>query len=86
MITETETEASSDSQTITLKDILKNFTESTSPVFQSVLNLVNEIMIATIQRTKYCEKLSSEEKEQLSRELTASLFNMILGRFTKKTS
>ena len=84
MITDVETKP--DSETIKLKDILKIFTESSSPVFQRILNLVNEIMLATIQETKYCEKLSSEEKEQLSRELTASLFNMILGRFTKKTS
>ena len=80
------TETSLDSQTIKLKDILKNFTESTSPVFQSVLNLVNDIMLATIQRTKYCEKFSNEEKEQLSRELTASFLSMILDRFTKKMS
>ena len=84
MITDAETSA--DFQTTTLKDIFKNFTESTSPVFQSILNLVNEIMLSTIQRTKYCEKLSSEEKEQLSRELTASFLSMILDRFTKKTS
>lgn len=84
MITNTET--SSDSQTIKLKDILKNFAESTSPVFQSILNLVNELMLATIHKTKYCEKLSNEEKEQLSRELTASFLSMILDRFTKKTS
>ncbi len=82
MVTDTETNL--DSQTIKLKDILKNFTESTSPVFQRVLNLVNEIMLATIQRTKYCEKLSIEDKEQLARELTASFLSMILGRFTKK--
>ena len=80
------TEINSDTQTTTLKDILKNFTESSSPIFQRVLNLVNEIMLETIQRTKYCEKLSREEKEQLSRELTASLLSMILGKFTKKTS
>ena len=80
------TETNSEIQTKTLKDILKNFTESTSPVFQGVLNLVNEIMLETIHRTKYCEKLSGEEKEQLSRELTASFLSMILGRFTKKMS
>ena len=80
----TDTEAGSDSQTIKLKDILKNFTESNSSVFQRVLNLVNEIMLATIHRTKYCEKLSIEEKECLSRELTASMLSMILDRFTKK--
>ena len=79
-------EIKSEPKTTTLKEILKNFTESTSPVFQSVLNLVNEIMLATIQRTKHCEKLSREEKEQLSRELTASFLSMILDRFTKKTS
>ncbi|OGI10393.1 MAG: hypothetical protein A3I68_01855 [Candidatus Melainabacteria bacterium RIFCSPLOWO2_02_FULL_35_15] len=84
MITDTET--ISDSQTTTLKDILRNFTESSSPVFQRVLNLVNEIMLATIHGTKYCEKLSAKEKEQLSRELTASFLSMILGKFTKKTS
>ena len=82
----TATETNSETQTKTLKDILKNFTESSSPVFQSILNLVNEIMLATIHRTKYCEKLSSEEKEQLSRELTASFLSMIVERFTKKTS
>ena len=81
-----DTETTQNFETTTLKDILKKFTESTSPIFQSILNLVNEIMLATIQRTKYCEKLSDEEKEQLSRELTASLLNMILGKFTKKTS
>ena len=89
MITDTDTkvdfQTKSDSETITLKDILKNFTGSTSPVFQSVLNLINEIMFTTIQRTKYCEKLSIEEKEQLARELTASFLSMILDRFTKKT-
>ena len=84
MIADTETKP--DSQTTTLKDILKNFTESTSPVFQSIINLVNDIMLATIQRTKYCEKFSNEEKEQLSRELTASFLRMILDRFTKKMS
>ena len=82
MITDTET--SSDFKTIKLKDIFKNFTESNSPVFQGVLNLVNEIMLATIHRTEYCEKLSNEEKEQLSRELTASFLSMVLGRFTGK--
>ena len=82
----TATETNSDSQATTLKDILKNFTESTSPVFQSVLNLINEVLLTTIQRTKYCEKLSTEEKEQLSRELTASFLSMILDRFTKKAS
>ena len=80
----TDAEKKSDSQTTTLKDILTNFTESNSPVFQRVLNLVNEVMLASIHQTKYCEKLSNEEKEQLSRELTASLFDMILNRFTKK--
>ena len=88
MITDTdikvEFQTKSDSETIMLKDILKNFTESTSPVFQSILNLVNEITLAAIQRTKYCEKLSSEEKKQLARELTASFLSMILDRFTKK--
>ena len=84
MITDTET--SQEPEIIKLKDILKNFTESTSPVFQSVLNLVNDIMLATIHRTEYCKKLSKEEKEQLSRELTASFLGMILDRFTKKTS
>ncbi|GEM_PF-6122190 len=84
MVTNTETKT--DSQTITLKDILKNFTESSSPVFQRILNLVNEIMLATIHRTKYCEKFSNEEKERLSRELTSSFLSMILDRFTKKTS
>ena len=84
MITDAEIRA--DSQTIKLKDIFKNFIESNSPVFQRILNLVNEVMLATIQRTKYCEKLSNEEKEQLSRELTASFLSMILGKFTKKTS
>ena len=82
----TDVEKTPDSETIKLKDILKNFTESTSPVFQSILNLVNEIMLATIQRTKYCKKLSIEEKEQLARELTASFLSMILERFTKETS
>ena len=81
-----DTETSQEPETIKLKDILKNFTESTSPVFQSILNLVNDIMLAVIHRTEYCKKLSKEEKEQLSRELTASFLSMILGRFTKKTS
>lgn len=81
----TDAETKTDSQTITLKDIFKNFTESSSPVFQRILNLVNEIMFATIQRTKYCERFSSEEKEKLSRELTASLLSMILGKITNKT-
>ena len=83
MITDTETGL--DSETITLKDILKKFTESNSPVFQRVLNLVNEVILASIHRTKYCEKLSNEEKEQLSRELTASFLSMILNRITKKS-
>lgn len=72
------------SQTFKLKNILKKLTESNSPVFQRILNLVNELMLATLGRTTYSQKLSSEEKEQFSRELTASFLSMILGKFTKK--
>lgn len=74
----------STSQTFKLKNLFKKLTESNSPVFQRILSLVNEIMLATIQRTTYSQKLTTEEKEQLSRELTASFFGMILGRFTRK--
>ena len=71
-------------QKLKLKNIFKKLTESDSPVFQRILNIVNELILATIQRTTYSQKLTNEEQEQLSRELTTSFFSMILGRFTKK--
>ena len=71
-------------QTLTLKNIFKRFTEKDSPVFQRILTLINEIMLITIQSTNYSQKLSNDEKEQLSRELTSSLLHMLLGRFTQK--
>ena len=74
----------STSQTIKLKNLIKKFAESNSPVFQRILNLLNELTLATIQRTTYSQKLTTDEKEQLSRELTASFLSMILGRFTSK--
>ena len=69
---------------IKLKDIFKKLTDNNSPVFQRILNLINELAFNTIQKTTYSQKLTHEEKEQLSRELTASFLGMILGRFTKK--
>lgn len=69
----------------TIKKLLKNLMESDKPVFQRVLNLTHEIMQKTIENTSYSSKLSKEEKEQLSREITTSFFSMILGRFTHKS-
>ncbi|MBI2995925.1 MAG: class II aldolase/adducin family protein [Candidatus Melainabacteria bacterium] len=70
-------------QTFKLKNLLKKLTDGNSPLFQRLLNLSNELMLATLQRTNYSQKLTSDEKEQLARELTASSLSMILGRFTK---
>ena len=72
-------------QSFKIKSVFKKLLESNSPVFQRVLNLITELMLTVIQRTSYSQKLTSEEKEQLSKELTASFFGMILGRFAKKT-
>ena len=66
------------------KDLFKRFFESDSPVFQRILNLANELMLTTLKKTTYSQKLSNEEREQLSKEITASLFGMILGKCTKK--
>ena len=74
----------STTQTFKLKNLFKKLLESNSPIFQRILNLVHELMLATIQKTTYSQKLTSDEKEQLSRELTASFLGMILGRFTRK--
>lgn len=68
----------------TIKKMLKKLMESDKPVFQRVLNLTHEVMQKTIENTSYSSKLSKEEKEQLSREITTSFFSMILGRFTHK--
>lgn len=73
-------------QTFKIKNIFKKLFENNSPVIQRVLNLVNDIIHIAIQNTKYSERLSSEDKEQLSRELTTSILGIFLGRFTKKTS
>ncbi len=67
-----------------LKNIFKKIFNSNSSVFQRILDLTNEIILATLSQTTYSTKLSKEEKEVLSRELTASLLSMILGRFTGK--
>ena len=67
-----------------LKDIFKKLTDSNSPIFQRILNLTNELTHAVLERTNYSQKLSDNEKEELSRELTASFFGMILGKFTRK--
>ncbi|MBI3590755.1 MAG: class II aldolase/adducin family protein [Candidatus Melainabacteria bacterium] len=74
----------STTQTLKLKNIFKKITESNSPIFQRILNLINELVLTTIQNTSYSQKLSSEEQEQFSRELTASFLSMTLGRFTRK--
>ena len=67
-----------------LKNILKKLMEGNSPVFQRILNLVNELILVTLQNTSYSQKLTTDEKNQLSKELTASFLGMILGRFAKK--
>ena len=67
-----------------IKNVFKKLTESDSPVFQRILNLLNELLLITISKTSYAQKLSSDEKEQLARELTTSFLSMILGKFTKK--
>ncbi len=67
-----------------IKNMFKKLTESNSPVFQRVLNLINELLLVTISRTTYAQKLSSDEKEQLAKELTTSFLSMILGKFTRK--
>ncbi len=72
--------------TFKLKNILKKLTDNNSPVFQRVISLINEMMLATLQRTTYCQKLSTTEKEELSRELTSSLLGMTLEKFTNKKS
>ena len=70
--------------TFKLKNIFKKLTDNNSPVFQRIINLVNELMLTTVQRTTYCQKLSITEQEELSKELTGSFLGMILGRFTSK--
>jgi len=70
--------------TFKLKNIFQKIFNSDSNVFQRILNLTNEIILATLSQTTYSSKLSKEEKEVLSRELTASLLGMLLGRFTGK--
>ena len=72
-------------QAFKIKNLFKKLFENSSPVFQRILNLVKELLQTAIQNTKYSEQLSLEEKEQLSRELTASILSMLLGRFTKKS-
>lgn len=74
----------SKNQAFKLKNLFKKLLEGNSPVFQRILNLTNELLHTSIQKTSYSEKLSDSEKEQLSREMTASLVSMIFGRFTKK--
>ena len=71
-------------ETFNLKNVFKKLTESNSPVFQRILNLVNDIVLLAVSQTTYSQKLSSEEREALSRELTASILSMILGKFAKK--
>ena len=68
----------------TLKSVFTKLFNSDSPVFQRVLDLTNELINLTVSQTSYAQKLSIEEKENLSRELTASLINIFLGRFTGK--
>ncbi len=70
--------------TFKLKNVFKKLAESNSPVFQRILNLVNELLLVTISKTTFAQKLTTEEKEQLARELTTSFLSMILGKFTKK--
>jgi L-fuculose-phosphate aldolase len=71
-------------QKLTVKKLISKVLESESPVFQRVLSLTHELTINTIEKTSYSTKMSKEEKEQISRELTGSFFNMILGKFTRK--
>ena len=71
-------------ETFKLKNIFKKLISSNSSVFQRVLSLLNELMLSTIHQTTYSQKLSSDEQEELARELNASILSMTLGRFTKK--
>jgi len=73
-------------QKLTVKKLISKVLESNSPVFQRVLSLTHELTVNTIEKTAYSSKLTKEEKEQLGRELTGSFFNLVLGKFTKKTS
>ena len=74
----------STNQPLKLKNIIKKLTESNSPVFQRILNLANELTLLTIQKTTFAQKLTSNEQEQLSKELTTSILSMILGKLTGK--
>lgn len=71
-------------QAFTIKKLLKKVFEGNTPVFQRVLSLVNDVFLTSLERTSYSQKLTYEEKEKLSKELTSSFLGMILGRFTRK--
>ena len=62
----------------------QNSKQSDSAVLQNVLSLTNEFVAKAISQTTYATKLSTDEKEKLSRELTASIVNMLLSKFSGK--
>ena len=72
------------SETFKLKNLFKKLADNNSPVFQRLLSLVNEIMLLTLQKTTFSQKLTTDEKDQLARELTGSFLSMIVERFTGK--
>lgn len=74
----------SSKNTFNLKNIFKKAFSGNSPVFQRMLSLSNELILNTLSHTDYSKKLTKEEKENLAKELTASFFDLLLGRFVKK--
>lgn len=71
-------------QYFTLRKLLKKIFEGNKPVFQRILTVVDELFLASLEKTTYSKSLTQDEKEKLSKELTSSFLSMILGRFTKK--
>jgi len=67
-----------------LKNLFAKLFEGNSLVFQRILCLINELNLSVISRTSYASKLTHLEREELSRELTASFIGMLIGRFTGK--
>lgn len=68
----------------TFRNILKRLLDSNSSVLQRILCLSNEITLAVLSRTSYSQRLSEEEKEKLSREITSSFLGMIIEKLTHK--
>lgn len=70
---------------IKLKDLLKKITNNKSPFIERFVSLLNELMLSTINGTKYSGKISKEEREELAKELSTSFLSMTIGRFTKSS-